>query len=376
MKKYFLKPLFYLKLISILIIIYSITSCKVSRFVYYNFSDITDYKIFPSNQIQKSENTFTFQKKQDNLILDSVSYSIKNKDYKYSFNDYLEKNETVAFLVIKNDTIIYNNYFSNYSEESIVASFSMAKSVVSLLIGCAIDDGYIKSVDEPITNYLPELKKNGFEKIKIDNLLNMTSSIDFNESYYNPFGEAASFYYGCNLRKEVANLKIKSEPSEEFHYSSGDSQILGLVLKASLKEKSISDYLQEKIWQPLGMEYDATWSLDKKNGVEKTFCCLNARANDFAKIGRLYLNKGNWNGKQIVSEEWIKKSTTIDTTNGKVSYYQNQWWINSNDGDFSAKGINGQYIYVNPKKNIMIVRLGKRYGNVDWDNLFKHIANR
>jgi CubicO group peptidase (beta-lactamase class C family) len=377
MKNHFSKRLFALKILSLLIIMLTtITSCKVGRFAYYNFSDITDYKIFPSQAIQKSTNTFSFQEKQSNLIPDTIAYSLNNKEYKYSFNTFLEKNKTVAFLVIKNDTIVYNNYFSNYNEESIVASFSMAKSVLSLLIGCAIDDGYIKSVNDPITNYLPELKKNGFEKIKINNLLNMTSGIDFKESYYNPLGEAASFYYGRNLEKEVSKLKLKRIPSEEFHYSSGDSQILGLVLKASLKEKSISEYLQEKIWQPLGMEYDATWSLDRKNGVEKTFCCLNARASDFAKIGRLYLNKGNWNGKQIVSEDWITKSTVLDTSNGNIKNYQNQWWINPKEETFSAKGINGQYIYVNSNKKIIIVRLGKRYGKVNWEALFKIIADK
>ena len=121
----------------------------------------------------------------------------------------------------------------------------------------------------------------------------MTSGLDFKESYFNPFGHAATFYYGTNLRKAIKKLKLKNEPGKDFDYVSGNTQFLGLILERALKNKSITKYLEEKIWIPLEMEYDATWSLDRKrNGLEKTFCCLNARARDFAKIGRLFLNKG------------------------------------------------------------------------------------
>ena len=252
----------------------------------------------------------------------------------------------------------------------------MAKSILSILVGCAIDDGKIKSIDEPITNYLSELKGTDFDKITIEHLLNMTSGLYFNESYTNPFGDAATFYYGTNLRKAVANLELKYEPGTHFKYSSGDSQILGLVLASALKEQNISTFLEEKIWKPLGMEFDASWSLDrKKDGIEKTFCCVNARARDFAKIGRLYLNKGSWNGKQIVSKDWVANSTKIDSTGGKVADYQHQWWINPSDNSFEAEGILGQHIYVNPEKNAIIVRLGKKVGKTgSWTQIAQKIA--
>jgi CubicO group peptidase (beta-lactamase class C family) len=365
-----------LKISIALIITLTLSNCKIYRFVAYNFSDITDYKIFPSNHIENNSNHFVYPNSKKSFPIDSIFYTTKKSTSKKSLYNFLSENEAVAFLVIKNDSILYENYFSNYEKESIVASFSMAKSVLSLLIGCAIDDGKIKSINEPITNYLPELKKEGFNKIKINDVLNMTSGIEFNESYYNPFGNAASVYYGTDLRKEISKLKITRKPSTKFKYSSGDSQILGLVLHASLKGQTISNYLQEKIWIPLGMEYDATWSLDKKNGVEKTFCCLNARARDFAKIGRLYLNEGNWNGKQIVSKEWIQNSLTPNTTSGDYENYKNQWWLNPDSGSYMAQGINGQYIYVNPNKKLIIVKLGKRNGNADWPKLFNFIANK
>ena len=143
----------------------------------------------------------------------------------------------------------------------------MAKSVISILIGIAIDDGLIKSVNEPITNYIPELKQSGFEKVTIEHLLQMTSGLDFNESYVSPFSEASSYYYGTNLRKAILKLKLKREPEQEFEYTSGSPQILGLILERVIKKKTVTKDLEEKLWIPLGMEYEASWSLDsKKNG--------------------------------------------------------------------------------------------------------------
>jgi CubicO group peptidase (beta-lactamase class C family) len=133
----------------------------------------------------------------------------------------------------------------------------------------------------------------------------------------------------------------------------------------------VTQYFQEKLWTPLEMEYDGSWSIDrKKGGTEKAFCCINARARDFAKIGRLYLHKGNWNGRQIVPEKWVAESTTIDTTDGGVNYYKYQWWLPSTRGDFMAQGILGQYVYVDPARDVVIVRMGKNGGQVNWGEFF------
>lgn len=352
-------------------------SCKVGRFVIYNFADVNDHKKFPNRIIEKPREPFNFKYKLKDTLVKKTTLTIKDKTKNYSFEEYLELNNTVAFVVIKKDTVIYERYFDNYTKESIVPSFSMAKSVTSMLIGCAIDDGFIKSIDEPVSNYLPELQKNGFDKVTISQLLNMSSGIDFNESYYNPFGNAASIYYGRNLKKEISKLKLEKNTNSSFSYSSGDSQVLGLVLEASLKGKKISKYLEEKIWIPLGMEYEASWSLDKNEGVEKTFCCLNSVAIDYAKLGRLFLKDGNWNGKQIISKSWVEKTTKPENNISGVWYYQNHWWINNiNDKSFYAQGILGQYIYVNPKTETIIVRLGKSSGKYqNWNSLFHQIAN-
>lgn len=350
-----------------LTILLVLSSCQVGRYVIYNFADINDHKKFPARELAADSVHYQFHRTTNGVIPRKINDG--------PFDGYLEDHKTVAFLIIRNDTIHYEKYFSGYDDKSIVPSFSMAKSVTSILIGCAIDDGLIKSVDEPITNYIPELKQNGFDKVTIKHVLQMTSGIRFNESYVNPFGDAARFYYGRNLRKAISKMKLKDEPGKKFDYTSGNTQLLGLILERALKNKSVTQYLQDKLWTPLGMEFDGSWSLDKKkNGLEKTFCCLNARARDFAKIGRLYLHKGNWNGKQIVSEKWVEESTRQDTTEGSVNYYQYQWWLPSPDGDFIAEGILGQFVYVNPMKDLIIVRLGKKDGDADWWTVFKSLA--
>lgn len=344
-----------------------LASCQLGRFVFYNFADINDYKKFQSRPLITGNSHFNFKTTHSGKFPKELNG--------IPFDKYLSDNNTVAFLIIKNDTIQYEKYFKGYDQERIVPSFSMAKSVTSILIGCAIEEGFIKSVDEPITNYIPELEKNGFDKVTIKHLLQMTSGIKFNESYVNPFGDAASFYYGVNLRKEIRKVKLKSEPGKKFDYVSGNTQLLGLVLERSLKGKTITSYLQEKLWTPLGMEYDGSWSIDrKKNGLEKTFCCLNARARDFAKIGRLYKNKGNWNGMQIISQKWVEESTKSDTSEGSADFYQYQWWLPTPSEDFIAEGILGQFVYVNPSKDLIIVRLGKNEGKADWWTVFTSLA--
>ncbi len=310
-----LRPLPFLFILAL--IATTANSCKLGRFVIYNFADIKDHKKFPARDIEKGKNTFQFPIAEDGKVPKMVTV----KDQKYPFEEYLEENKTVAFMIIRNDTIQYEKYWGKYDKESVVPSFSMAKSFTSILIGCAIDDQLIQSVNDPVTRYIPQLAENGFDEVTIAHLLQMTSGLDFKESYINPFGDAATFYYGRNLRRAVGKMKLEDKPGERFDYVSGSTQLLGLVLERALKDQTIASYFEAKIWQPLEMEYDASWSIDrKKNGMEKTFCCVNARARDYAKIGRLYLNKGNWNGRQIVSEQWVNQSTRIDTTNGSAWY--------------------------------------------------------
>lgn len=349
-------------------------ACTLGRSLRYNTAGIKDYAIFPSRPLTAAAMPFRFVEAagQGNLP-DSITYKGKRQH----IDAFMQKHNTVAFLVIRNDSLLHEKYYNHYDRESIVASFSMAKSFTSALIGAAINDGYIASINEPVTQYIPELKGKGFEAVTIEHLLKMTSGLKFKESYWSPFGKAATYYYGENLRQQIGRLKLKRKPGTKFDYVSGNTQLLGLVLERALKDKSVTQYLQETLWTPLGMEYDASWSIDKAEaGLEKTFCCLNVRARDFAKFGRLYLNKGNWNGTQVLPKEYVEASVRLDTTGGSAPYYQYQWWLpEPGTGSFCAIGILGQYIYVDPQQNLIIVRLGKNRGGVNWLELltaYKH----
>ncbi len=353
-------------------LVITMASCKVGRFVVYNIADVRDYKKFPRRDLVKPSATFYFHQSDHGKAPKSITDETGRT---MSFDQYLEENHTVAFLIIQHDTIQYEKYFNGYQQSGIVPSFSMAKSLTSILIGCAVDEGLIGSVGDPVTKYIPELSKNGFDQVTIEHLLQMTSGLKFNEGYYNPFGQVATFYYGTNLQNAIRHLKLKRAPGKQFEYVSGGTQLLGLVLVRALKGKTITQYMEEKLWAPLGMQYDASWSIDRKrDGLEKTFCCVNATAIDFAKIGRLYLHEGNWNGRQIVSKEWVAQSTKVDSSGGGAWYYQYQWWLPTKSGDFLANGHLGQYIYVNPAKDLVIVRLGKKPGKVKWGATFVGLA--
>lgn len=365
-----------LKILCLLSLLSLLNACKVGRFVIWNFADIKDYKKFKSVPIENDESTtFKFEKLDTLNLNKQLKFTIKEK--KYSFDEVMKKAGTVAFLVIKDDKILYENYFKGYDSSSITTSFSVAKSFVSALIGIAIKEGYIDAVEDPITKYIPTLAQDPYGNITIEHLLDMRSGIDYNESYINPFGNVATSYYGLNLKKHSKRQKKGIDPDQKFDYISLNTQLLAWVLEEATGNH-VSDYLEAKIWKPLGMEYPASWSIDsKKNRTEKAFCCLNARARDFAKFGRLYLHQGDWNGQEVISKEWIKASLDFD----KNSFYSYQWWCDpiastEKEQDFYAQGILGQFIYVNPEKNTIIVRLGKKHGSVNWPNLFRAIARK
>jgi CubicO group peptidase (beta-lactamase class C family) len=352
--------------ISLLLIwwLWSASPETVFRIIRYNVSDIDDYKIFPSRPLQASQKPFHF-------IMSSINSRVPqlisfNEKKVISLNMLLQSNDTTAFLIIKNDTLVFERYYNGGTQSSPSLSFSMAKSFLSILIGCAIDERYIESVNQPVIDFIPELAANGFESVTIKHLLQMTSGMDYIEND-NPFGIHPRFYYTTHLENEILKLRVKGASGQQYTYKSGENALLGLTLTRALGTKTITDYMQERLWEPLGMEYNGAWSIDHKgDGLEKTWCCLSATARDYAKFGRLYLNYGNWNGAQIVSRSWVEKSTKIDTSDGSAWNYQYQWWMVSRKSkEYMAIGHLEQYLYVNPEKQVIIVRLGKSGGNLD-----------
>ncbi|GAB4138483.1 MAG: serine hydrolase [Bacteroidia bacterium] len=275
---------------------------------------------------------------------------------------------TGSFLIIKNDSLYFEKYYGEFSDKSYTNSFSMAKTVVSILTGCAIADGYIKSVDDPVYLYLPEFANDAkLKKITIRHLLTMSSGIAFDEDYVSPFAYPAEAYYGNDLRKLTFHYKeVNEEPGKTFVYLSGNTQLLGFVLRKATG-KTIADYASEKLWKPMGCEQSAFWSLDREDGDEKSFCCLNSNARDFARIGQLYLDSGRWKGKQLVPEAYALASVQpagLKNEDGTpcVNYGYNWWMIPEYKGHrvFYARGILGQYVLVVPDMNMIIVRLGEK----------------
>ena len=351
-----------------------LTACLPTRFIVYNFADINDHKKFPSRKLEPAKKPFTYAQVE---LEDEPTLTAGTK--KQPLAQYLNASNTVAFLIIRQDTIVYERYFRGRDSSSTVPSFSVAKSFTSALIGCAIEDGLIGSVTDPIIKYVPELKGRNMDDLTLRQVLMMRSGIRFNESYYNPFGDAAKYYYGRRLRHYVTHMRSEKPPGSRFQYHSGNTQLLGLVLERALKGKTVTQYLQEKVWTPLTMESPASWSIDKKkNGLEKTFCCINATARDFAKFGTLYLHGGSWQGRQVVPASWVQESTQADKAKGDDGWYKYQWWLteNSKQGEYMAQGTLGQYIYVNPARQVVIVRLGKDGGGTNWEMLFSSIANK
>lgn len=351
-----------------------LSGCTAGRMVIYQFSDIKDYKKFPSRPLEAPATPFLFAEAPS--FLDQHKVRVTHNAHRYALDSLLPETPTVAFLVIRNDSLLYENYFHKYSQESIVPSFSSAKSFISALVGKAVEEGFIQSVEDTMTHYLTELQGRGLGGVKIRHLLQMTSGIHHAENYFNPFAGVAKLYYGHNMRRQVLHLKPEMKPGFYFKYRSIDTQLLGMVVERATG-RSLTSYMQDKIWTPLGMESDASWSIDKKkNGLEKAYCCINAIARDFAKFGRLYLNKGNWDGTQVISKDWVETSSKIDTDEGSAWYYQYQWWMASREGDFFAEGHLGQFIYIHPAKNLVMVRLGKNYGDVTWVEVFREIASQ
>lgn len=278
----------------------------------------------------------------------------------------LEEIETASFIVIENDSLVFESYWDEFSQIVPTNTFSVSKSLVSLLIGIAIEEGHIKSVDQSVGDFLADFSYGDKSKITIKNLLSMSSGLSWGESGGNPYSDNAKAYYGQNLRAQIKGLKVIEEPGKTFRYKSGDTQILVYVLEAAT-EVSISNYLEEKIWSKIGAEKNASWNLDRENGDEKGFCCFYGIPRDYGKIGQLVLHKGKYNGQQIVPLDYLEKCLTVEksilekdkTPNKRYGW---QWWSANYKGNIIhyARGLLGQYIIINPTKNMVIVRTGKK----------------
>jgi CubicO group peptidase (beta-lactamase class C family) len=278
---------------------------------------------------------------------------------------YLQQYKSAAFVVAKNGKLLHETYFSPYNEASKTNSFSMAKTVTTMQVGMAVQQGLIPSFDAPITTFLPEYSGNAKGgKATISQLSAMKAGHDWTENHKLPFNVTTDLYYGKDVEKLVLNQGFESEPGTEFEYSSGSTQLLGVILKRAIQktnpQSNISEHLSQSLWQPLGMEQDAIYTMDRpsdEGGMERTYCCIFATARDYAKLGQLLLQDGQWDGKQLLDKAFVERMRKPDLQ----PYYGHSLWM-----DWTYKypfyylqGHQGQYVIVVPSQQLVVVRVGQ-----------------
>jgi len=315
----------------------------------YNTAYIDDFEFFENEEIPASTNPQPWPiHKSYNTVEATKKLSKTNEEL-----------GTIAFLVIKNDSIWYEKYAEDFGKDSQTNSFSMAKSITSALLGKAIDDGHIKSLEQPVSDFYPQYKGMG---LTVGDLSSMSSGLDWDESYSNPFGMTARAYYDSNLSETILKLKVVEIPGLNFKYLSGNTQLLAMVLEKATKKK-LAGYLYDSFWQPMGFEESALWQVDdKENRLVKAYCCIGSNARDFARFGKLYKNNGKWNGQQLLDPSFVAKSIKLRFVESPEYGYG--FWLSDfmEKEIFAMRGILGQYVIVIPKDDLIIVRLGHQIG--------------
>ncbi len=312
-------------------------------------ANINDYVAFSVNKINAS---------QAQPLIEADA----KKDLDPEFVAELKKNDTVAFLVMHKGKLISEHYFKDYNDRSKTNSFSMAKTVVTMLLGIAIEEGVIESLDQPITDFMPEFNNDSNAKnATVGQLSLMNSGYEWDEHYYSPFSPTVELLYGADVEEFVLDREFSAEPGSFWEYSSASTQLLGIVLLRALEKSgkpvTLAQYLSEKLWQPMGMNDDALWHTDEQ-GIELAYCCLNTNARNYLRLGMLMLANGEWGGAQLIPSAFVQQMIQP----GMQDYYGLSTWLGlANDPAFyHFSGHLGQYIVVAPEKQLIIVRLGER----------------
>lgn len=334
----------------------TLNGCTAVRTLVHNFADLDDHRIFANRVVDAGPAPSALR------ALPRVPGFIAQLRVpdeggnQRPLADYLEATRTAAFVVMRDDRIVYERYAGGFDARSMLNSFSIAKSILETLVGIAIAEGRISGLDATVSMYRPDLAATPYGRVTLRHLLAMTSGVGDAPSI---LPGRAQFYYGDDLRKVVASGVAEAAPGKRWRYSEADVQVLGFVLEAAVG-KSLAEYLAEKLWKPLGMEAPALWALDREGGAEKAFCCISARARDFARFGRLYLDAGRLADARIVPREWSDPSAFpgMRTLDGYT--HRHLWWFpDGGHGDYYAYGHNGQYLYVNPAARTVIVKFSE-----------------
>jgi CubicO group peptidase (beta-lactamase class C family) len=290
----------------------------------------------------------------------------------------LDRSSTEAFLVLRDDELLVERYANGGAAGRPHTSFSVAKSVLSTLVGIAIDRGDIGGLDDPVTEHVPELldRDPRFADVTLRSLVTMSSGLAYEERGL-PWSDDATTYYAPDLRAEALSAEIEEPPGERWHYNNFNPLLMGLVLERATGT-SVSEYAARHLWQPMGAEADASWSLDSQaSGFEKLESGVNAVPRDFARFGYLFAHEGRVAGRQVVPAAWVAEATARDTSADPAEHYQHWWWVDTErEGRFYARGNLGQYVYVDPATDVVVVRLGREVGDVPWTDVLRDVADR
>ena len=346
-------------------------------------SDVGDQHRFPARPIPAGEDVSPLRAGGEVQL---VAPGLDADGGDAALDGFLRDTGTHGFLVVHKDRLVYERYFARSDRRTLETSFSVAKSFVSTLVGIAIDEGLIGGVDDPVTDYLPELalRDPRFKRITLRHLLTMSSGIRYSETAFLgipwPWRDPTYTYYGVDLRQVALDrTQIDRPPGEEWHYNTYHPLLLGLVLERTTGT-SVSRYMASRLWRPLGAEGDATWNLDsERSGFEKLESGLNARTADYARFGRLFLHGGRWKGRRVVSGAWVRDATAAHTSTEGDNLYGYFWWVDAErPGRYYALGDHGQYIYVAPDADAVVVRFGRSWGvdNHSWLATLRDVADQ
>ena len=268
---------------------------------------------------------------------------------------------TVAYLIIKNDSLWHESYYDGYGKDSKSNSFSMAKTVVTAAMFRAIMEGKIKSLDEPVSHYYPQFGEGMAAKLTVGDLSSMSTGLDWGEQYSSPFSVTTRAYFGDKLEQTILNVPVVREPGTEFEYVSGATELLAMVVTKATGQ-TLSDYVSDKFWKPMGAENDALWQLDHPGGIEKAYCCMASNARDFARFGKLFKHMGNWNGTQLIDSAFVTKMVAPKFPSSPQYGYG--VWLSNYMGKsiYYLRGHLGQFVIIIPQDDVIIVRLGHKKG--------------
>ncbi len=374
----------------ILMLFLWIVNPQIFRIIRFQKPGVKTYEYFPVREMEKSSHPFIFpEKKVPQNQLDTLLVE-NGAGKRVSFSEYFKSGELLAFLVIRNDTLIYEKYGSDYDRGTISNTFSIGKSMISLLTGKAIELGYIDGTKQHINDFITPFKNNpDLQKLRIEDLLNMKSGLKFeragNGLISDLFCDEARFFYTSTLKKDLLHVRSNTLPGKRWKYSNLDPLILTWAIE-NATGKYVSDFFQQEIWNPIGAEYKASWGIDQIGGLENSPSSFQCTAIDLAKVGRLLLKKGVRDSTQIISSDWIAQSIAIDqgnranTSKGKQrATHQYYWWLPQEnfEGDFSAEGLRGQRLYINPIQNIIIVQFANRgFGGYPYRAISNHLTSK